>query len=63
MKNNEIGQNIVPKRKLMKFECIKCGRFSVINAVRINPFLGKIIKLNCGNPICNITLKIQVPEK
>jgi hypothetical protein len=60
--SNKLGQIQLAKREMLKFKCSICGRFSVINAIKINPFLGKIIELKCGNPFCNVKLKINVPN-
>jgi hypothetical protein len=48
--------------ELLKFKCNHCGRISVINAKKILPFLGKIIQVKCGNPMCFAKPKIKVPN-
>ncbi|KAF0237982.1 MAG: hypothetical protein FD181_1463 [Prolixibacteraceae bacterium] len=48
---------------MLKFKCSICDRFSVINAIKINHFIGKIIELKCGNPFCEVKLKIKVPNR
>lgn len=59
--SNQSGQIQLSMREMLKFQCRICGRFSVINAEKIKPFPGKIIKLPCGNPFCEVKLKIKVP--
>jgi hypothetical protein len=61
--NNKSDQITFSKMELLKFKCGICNRFSVIKAVKVKPFLGKIIELKCGNPLCDIKLNIKVPNR
>lgn len=48
--------------ELLKIKCRHCDQVSVLRTNIITPFYGKLIKLKCGNPVCNLQLKIRVPE-
>jgi len=61
--NSELDQIKLSKREMLKFKCSFCGRFSIINAIKIYPFFGKIIEMKCGNPFCDVKLKIKVPNR
>jgi hypothetical protein len=45
-----------------KFKCPKCNCITSVKAEFLMPFSGKLVAINCANPLCKCKSKIQVPD-